>query len=173
MPFSYEPFDLSGVVTYPLKSRASKVRVEHFASPVADDAGVGAWLDALPDVLAAADLKAVARAVAAAGRDGSGVVWGLGAHVIKTGLAPVLIDLMERGFISAIATNGAAVIHDFEIALAGGCMTNRILAEGVCARLRANGRTPLLPRRVPANDGGLSLGQALLDRKSTRLNSSH
>ena len=59
------------------------------------------------------------RAVVDARRSGAGVVWGLGAHVIKTGLGPVVIDLMERGFVSAIATNGAAVIHDFETALVG------------------------------------------------------
>jgi hypothetical protein len=70
-------------------------------------------------MLAAADFKAVVRAIVAARREGGGVVWGLGAHVIKTGLGPVIIDLMQRGFVSAIATNGATVIHDFEIALAG------------------------------------------------------
>jgi len=80
---------------------------------------VGAFVDALPNVLAAADLKAVVSAIVDAKRSGGGVLWGLGAHVIKTGLGPILIDLMERGFVSAIATNGAAVIHDFEVALVG------------------------------------------------------
>lgn len=117
--FRYEEFDLSGVRTYPLKSRASKVGVEDFARPVAPDASVGAWLDSLPNLLAGTDFRSVVRAIVEARRDGSGVVWGLGAHVIKTGLGPVLVDLMERGFVSALATNGAVVIHDFEIALAG------------------------------------------------------
>jgi hypothetical protein len=119
MPFTYEDFDLSGIRTYPLKSRPSKARVEDFGRPVAADATVGEFLDALPNALGAADLRSVARAVAHAARHGSGNIWGIGAHVIKTGLGPVLIDLMERGFVSAIATNGAAIIHDFEIALAG------------------------------------------------------
>jgi hypothetical protein len=119
MPFTYEPFDLSGVRTYPLKSRPSKARAEDFARPLAADAGIGQFLDSLPRILAAADLRAVAAAIADAAQSDGGVVWGIGAHVIKTGLGPVLIDLMERGFVSAIATNGAAVIHDFEIALAG------------------------------------------------------
>jgi hypothetical protein len=119
MPFSYEDFDLSGVRTYPLKSRASKVRVAEFATPLAADAPFGRFVDALPDILAAADFRNVVRAVDAARRADGGVVWGLGAHVIKTGLGPVLVDLMERGFVSAIATNGAAVIHDFEVALVG------------------------------------------------------
>jgi hypothetical protein len=119
MPFHYEEFDLSGVRTYPLKSRPSKARVEDFAKPVGASPGVGELLDTLPNVLAAADLKAVAGAVAQAARTDAGVVWGLGAHVIKTGLAPILVELMERGFVSAIATNGAAIIHDFEVALSG------------------------------------------------------
>jgi len=122
MRFSYEEFDLSDVKTYPLKSRKSKARAEDFAKPVAPGASIGALVDSLPDMLAAADLRKVARAIVdakRAGADGGGVIWGLGAHVIKTGLGPVLIDLMERGFVSAIATNGAAIIHDFEIALVG------------------------------------------------------
>jgi hypothetical protein len=118
MPFPYEPFDLSGVQTYPLKARASKARVEDFAKPFVRGAGVSSWLDSLPQVLAAADFRKIVDALVEA-RPGGGIVWGLGAHVIKTGLGPVLIDLMERGFVSAIATNGAAVSHDFEIALVG------------------------------------------------------
>ena len=71
----------------------------------------------LPDILAGADLKAVVGALRAARGAGAGVIWGLGAHVIKTGLSPVLIDLMERGYVSALAMNGAGIIHDFELAL--------------------------------------------------------
>ncbi|HMD36158.1 MAG TPA: hypothetical protein VKH42_14370 [Vicinamibacterales bacterium] len=122
MRFSYEEFDLSDVRTYPLKSRKSKARAEDFAEPVAAGASIGAFVDSLPDMLAARDFRKVARAIVdakRAGSNGGGVIWGLGAHVIKTGLGPVLIDLMERGFVSAIATNGAAVIHDFEVALVG------------------------------------------------------
>src|SRR5262249_38488418 len=119
MPFPYEEFDLTDVRTYPLKSRKSKARVEDFARPAPDAAQIGTFLDSLPNVLAAADFKAVVAAMVASYRRDGGVVWGLGAHVIKTGLGPVLIDLMERGLVSAIATNGAAIIHDFEVALAG------------------------------------------------------
>jgi hypothetical protein len=118
MPFEYKEFDLSGIATYPLKSRKSKARVEDFASPAAPATTVGQFIDSLPNILAAADLKAVVGGIVLA-RQHSGVVWGMGAHVIKTGLGPVLIDLMQRGFVSALAMNGAAVIHDFEIALAG------------------------------------------------------
>src|SRR5579864_4416571 len=119
MPFSYEEFDLSGVRKYPLQSLPSKVRAEDFARPSKPGASDAQLIASLPNVLAAADFRAVVRAIVAARRDGGGVLWGLGAHVIKAGLGPVIIDLMQRGFVSAIATNGATVIHDFEIALAG------------------------------------------------------
>ena len=120
MTFPYEEFDLSDVRTYPLESRRSKARVEDFARVVDRGATVASFVDALPDILAGADFKAVVRAIAAARQSDGGIVWGLGAHVIKVGLAPVVIDLMARGFVSAIAMNGAAVIHDFEVALVGG-----------------------------------------------------
>lgn len=119
MPFPYEEFDLSGVRTYPLKSRPSKVNVEDFARPIEPSASLEEWLKSLPKLLAGADFRCVVRAIVDARREGSGAVWGLGAHVIKTGLGPVIIDLMERGFVSAIAMNGAGLIHDFEIALSG------------------------------------------------------
>jgi hypothetical protein len=102
----------------------SKVRLEDFAKPPARGAGLGAWLDSLPRILAAADFLAVVDAVVAARRREAGLLWGLGAHVVKTGLSPVLIDLMERGFVSGLATNGAGLIHDFEIALSGSTSEN-------------------------------------------------
>jgi hypothetical protein len=119
MRFPYEEFDVTGIATYPLKSRDSKARAEDFARPYAKGSGLAAFLGGLPRLLAAADFTAVVEAIRAARARGAGIIWGLGAHVIKTGLSPVLIDLMERGFVSAIATNGAGIIHDFEIALAG------------------------------------------------------
>jgi hypothetical protein len=119
MKLPYREFDVSGVRTYPLSSRASKVRVEQFARPYQPGSGVAALLDSMPGLLAAADFREVVSAMTAAQRGGRALVWGLGAHVIKTGLSPILIDLMERGYVSAIATNGAGLIHDFELALAG------------------------------------------------------
>ena len=161
MIFPYDEFDLSGVTTYPLKSRKSKVRAEDFARPVAAGASVGTLVDSLPDVLAAADFKAVVRAIREAKGTG-GILWGLGAHPIKTGLGPVLVDLMERGFVSAIATNGAAVIHDFEIALAGATSedVDEALGPGRFGMAEETGR--LLNAAI--NDGvaaGLGLGQAV------------
>jgi hypothetical protein len=162
MKFRYEEFDLSGVTTYPLKSRASKARVADFARAAAPGGSVGAFVDALPNLLAAADFKAVVRAIGDARHADAGVVWGLGAHVIKTGLGPVLIDLMERGFVSAIAVNGATVIHDFEIALAGATSedVDEALGPGRFGMADETGR--LLNGAI--NDGvgaGLGIGQAV------------
>jgi hypothetical protein len=119
MKIRYEQFDLSGVTTYPLDSRPSKVRVEDFASVYQSGTGVSGWLRSLPRILAARDFVEVVEAMRRAREQGAPIIWGLGAHVVKTGLSPVLVDLMERGFVSAIATNGALIIHDFEIAMAG------------------------------------------------------
>src|SRR5262245_25581192 len=162
MPFPYEAFDLSDVRTYPLKSRKSKARVEDFARPSASDGSMRAFLDSLPDVLAAADFKAVVRAIAEAHANEGGVVWGRGALVIKAGLGPVLIGLMERGFVSAIATNGAAVIHDFEVALVGATSedVDEALGPGRFGMADETGR--LLNGAIA--DGvaaGLGLGQAV------------
>jgi hypothetical protein len=162
MIFPYEEFDLSGVSTYPLKSRPSKARVEDFARPAAPGGSVGAFVDSLPAILAAADFKTVVRAIVDAKRTDAGVVWGLGAHVVKTGLGPVLIDLMDRGFVSAIATNGAAIIHDFEVALVGATSedVDEALGPGRFGMADETGR--LLNGAI--NDGvgaGLGIGQAV------------
>jgi hypothetical protein len=161
MNFPYEEFDLSGVRTYPIASRFSKTRVEDLGRPCPPGASVGSFVETLPNVLAAADFKAVVAAVVAARRS-SGIVWGLGAHVVKTGLGPVLIDLMERGFVSAIATNGAAVIHDFEIALAGATSedVDEALGPGRFGMAEETGR--LLNEAITRGvDAGLGIGQAV------------
>jgi hypothetical protein len=119
MPFPYDEFDVSGVNTYPLSSRSSKARAEDFGRPVAPGGSFADWLASLPAFLGAHDLKRAASAVAAAKKGGRGVIWGIGAHVIKTGVSPILIDLMQRGYVSALAMNGAGIIHDFEVALSG------------------------------------------------------
>jgi hypothetical protein len=162
MPFAYDEFDLSDVKTYPLKSRKSKARVEDFAHPTSPPATVAALLASMPNMLAAADFKAIVREIARAARADAGVVWGLGAHVIKTGLGPVVIDLMERGCVSALATNGAAVIHDFEIALVGATSedVDEALGPGRFGMADETGR--LLNGAI--NDGvahGLGIGQAV------------
>ena len=119
MLFDYEEFDLSGVRTYPLATRQSKARVQDFGRAVERGSTFKAWFDSLPALLGANDLRRVVDALLAARACDAGIVWGIGAHVIKTGVSPVLVDLMHRGYVSAVAMNGAGIIHDFEVAVAG------------------------------------------------------
>ena len=114
-----KPFDLHGLKTYALASRPSKVFVEDLGQPLEAEATIGDWIDSLPRQLAGNDLRRVRDHVCRAHRDGRTIVAALGGHVIKTGCAPYLIDWIKRGIISAIVLNGAAAIHDFELALAG------------------------------------------------------
>ena len=162
--FSYEEFDLSGVKTYPLASRKSKANAADFASAYKPGTGVDGLVASMPSILAAADLKAVVTAMRAARDQGHGIIWGIGAHVLKTGLSPVLIDLMERGFISALATNGAGVIHDFELALSGSTSedVDEALGPGRFGMAEETGRE----LNAAINDGvtrGLGLGQAVVE----------
>jgi hypothetical protein len=113
------PLTLGAVRTYPLASRKSKVTVREFAKPAAANPSLTKFLDSLPHTLAAEDLRSLFTAIHQARRSRKAILWGIGGHVIKVGLGPVLVDLMRRGFVSAVAMNGAALIHDFEIALAG------------------------------------------------------
>jgi hypothetical protein len=117
--YSIQPVTLGAVRTYPLVSRKSKVSVRDFAKPIGANASLSKFLDSLPNILAAEDLRDLLSAIHMARKQRRAILWGLGGHVIKVGLGPVLIDLMKRGFVSGIAMNGAALIHDFEIALAG------------------------------------------------------
>jgi hypothetical protein len=113
------PLTLGAVHTYPLASRKSKVSIRDFAKPPAANSSLTKFLDSLPNILAADDLGHLVAAIHAARKQHKAILWGIGGHVIKVGLGPILIDLMKRGFISGVAMNGAALIHDFEIALAG------------------------------------------------------
>jgi hypothetical protein len=163
--FPYEEFDLSGVRTYPLASRKSKANAADFARVPAPGGSVAAFVDALPDILAGADFKAVVAALQAAHTSGRGLVWGLGAHVIKTGLSPVLINLMERGYVSALAINGAGVIHDFELALAGSTSEDVDEALGPGRFGMAEETATLLNAAISDGVGrGLGLGQAVAAR---------
>jgi hypothetical protein len=117
--YSTPPLTFGAVHTYPLASRKSKVSVRDFARPPAGNVSLTKFLDSLPNILAAQDLRHLLTAIHRARKQGAPILWGIGGHVIKVGLGPVLIDLMRRGFVSGIAINGAALLHDFEIALAG------------------------------------------------------
>jgi hypothetical protein len=125
------PFDLSELRTYELSSRPSKVSVAELGRPAAPSMPMADFLDTLPKQLAANELRKVRDHVVRAHRAGKSVAIALGGHVIKTGCAPYLIDLIQRGVITSVAMNGSAAIHDFELAYCG------ITSEDVGAQLHA------------------------------------
>ncbi len=114
----FEQFPKTQINDFSLYSRPSKVEVGSFGKPLAENS-ISSFVDSLPDFLAARDLLVLARKIRQAKDKGKPVVWGFGGHVVKVGLAPILIDLMNLGYVTALATNGSGMIHDFEIALAG------------------------------------------------------
>lgn len=127
----YKPVSLKSVKTYSLSGRKSKVSVNSFAGvPERGDSFLN-FLEKLPDFFAARDFRSVVGAIVQARKDRRPVILGMGAHPIKLGLSPIIIDLMKKGIITAIATNGASVIHDFEIAMAG--HTSEDVARELCA----------------------------------------
>jgi hypothetical protein len=114
-----EPLDLTALRFEPLAERPSKVRLAHLGCPASETSTVGDWLDTLPNVLAAEGLKRLRDAIAEAVKGEHLIVAALGGHVIKTGCSPYLVDWMERGVVGGLALNGAAAIHDLELAIAG------------------------------------------------------
>ncbi|HTB16553.1 MAG TPA: hypothetical protein VK708_00495 [Bryobacteraceae bacterium] len=116
--YAHQPLSFDGLKTVAIHARGGKVRVEDFGKPYTGG-GVSALIDSLPHILAAGSFRSVIDALASARARKKMIIWGLGGHVIKCGLAPILIDLMQRGYATAFALNGASAIHDFEIAIAG------------------------------------------------------
>lgn len=114
-----EPLDLGRVSTGPLAARPSKVTAAGMAEPWTPGGSFAAFLERLPDLLAAADLRAVVAAMVDARRRGAPVILAMGGHVIKVGLGPVVIDLMQRGVVTGIAVNGAGIVHETELAMTG------------------------------------------------------
>ena len=137
MPSHYddmEPLKLAHVKTYPLASRHSKVKLEDFARPIEDpEAALKEFLESLPHVLAVQSLRQIADRVRRARELRKPIIWGIGGHVIKTGLAPLIVDLMKHGFVSAVAANGSVLVHDAEIAMNGSTSedVDATLSEGV------------------------------------------
>lgn len=127
----YAPLNLKPAKSYSLCERRSKVSVRSFAGVPSKGDSFASFLGKLPDAYAAADFRAVVKAVVSARRKDRPVILGMGAHPIKLGLSPVITALMEKGVITAVAANGACIIHDFEIALAG--HTSEDVAAELCA----------------------------------------
>lgn len=113
------PIDFDQIKTYELASRPSKVTVEDFAEPIDADDTLKEFLKKLPNILSVQSIREIAKQINRARQLQKPIVWGIGGHVVKTGLAPVIIDLMEKGYVTAIASNGSVLVHDTEIALAG------------------------------------------------------
>jgi hypothetical protein len=162
----FPPLDFSRVRTYPVADRSNKVAVESFARPHVAGSGMDAFLKSLPSFLAVQDLRAVATAIAAAVRAGRPVVLMMGAHPIKVGLNPILIDAMRRGILSAVAFNGAAAVHDFELCFQGETSEDvqRGLNDGSFGMAEETGRLMNEALRAGASLGlgaGTALGQAM------------
>ena len=121
--------DLAKIRTVPVLRRENKVSAEEFAKPPSRDKSFRAFVDSLPDILVARDFRRVVDAIVKAANTECGVVVMLGGHIVKTGLAPLLVTLMERHVITHVAMNGSAAIHDYEIARFGG--TSEDVAAGL------------------------------------------
>jgi hypothetical protein len=156
------PLDFDQLRTVGLQQRGGKVKTADFASLYQRGDGVKGLLESLPHILAADSFRAVVDAVCAARRKERALLWGLGGHVIKCGLAPVLIDLMRRGYVTAFALNGSAAIHDFEIALAGHTSEDveAVLPDGRFGAAEETGRE--MNRAISGGASeGLGMGEAL------------
>lgn len=156
------PLKLANVKTYPLSSRPSKVSLDDFARPTEEDASIQDFLASLPNILAVQSLRSIAKQIHRARHLGKPIIWGIGGHVIKTGLAPVIIDLMKRGFVSAIAANGSVLVHDVEIALIGSTSedVDATLGEGSFGGAEETGSLLNSAAQEGARDG-IGLGEAL------------
>jgi hypothetical protein len=157
-----QPLGLEGVSTYPLASRPSKVTVEDFARPFDEGASLRDFLASLPNILAVQSIREVAARMRRARELGKPVVWGIGGHVVKTGLAPLIIDLMRRGFVTGIAANGSVLVHDAEVALVGSTSedVDATLGAGAFGAADETGRLLNEAARRAAKDG-VGLGEAL------------
>jgi len=165
-----QPIDLAEVRTYPLSSRASKVTVDNFARPITAASSLRDYLRSFPNILAVQSIREIAARMRRAREIGKPIVWGIGGHVIKTGLSPIIIDLMERGFVNGIAGNGSVLMHDAEIAMAGSTSedVDATLGEGAFGGAEETGRLLNEAAQHGARDQtglGEAMGQALLALK--------
>jgi hypothetical protein len=161
------PLALDDVSTYPLASRPSKVSLDDFANPVGVDSSLKDFLACLPNILAVQSLKEIAARMHRARELQKPIIWGIGGHVIKTGLGPLIIDLMKRGFVTAIAANGSVLVHDSEIAMVGSTSedVDATLGEGAFGGADETGKLLNRAALEGAKDGiglGEATGRALL-----------
>ena len=162
-----QPLSLDEVNTYPLASRPSKVALDDFAKPVSEKSSLQDFLSSLPNILAVQNLRELAARMRRARELKKPIIWGIGGHVIKTGLAPVIIDLMKRGFVTAIAANGSVLVHDAEIAMVGSTSedVDATLGQGAFGGAEETGKLLNGAARDGARDGvglGEAMGRALI-----------
>jgi deoxyhypusine synthase len=161
------PLSLDQVNTYSLSSRPSKVSLTDFAKPVSDNSSLSDFLDSFPNILAVKNLRELATRIHRARELNKPIIWGIGGHVIKTGLAPLLIDLMQKGFLTAIAANGSVVVHDAEIAMVGATSedVDATLGEGAFGAADETGKVLNRAAQEGVRDKlglGESIGRALM-----------
>jgi hypothetical protein len=163
-----KPIDVRQIRTYALAKRASKVDRRALARPPVAGIGLSEFLAGLPDVLAARDLRTIAGEIARRHRAGRLLVLGMGGHPIKVGLGPLIIDLMERGIVSAVAMNGAGIIHDFEMAYQGATSEDvgPLLVEGRFGMVEETGRFLNDATRDASGEGlGTAVGRAITNAR--------
>jgi hypothetical protein len=160
--YAEKPLSFDGLKTVPIAERGGKVQVEHFAQPYRKGDGVARLLDSLPKLLAAEAFRGVIDALRQAKQQKRAILWGMGGHVVKCGLADVLLDLMRRGWVTGFVMNGAASIHDFEIAIAGQTSEDveAVLPDGRFGAAEETGREMNMSITQGARDG-LGMGEAL------------
>lgn len=158
----YQPLDFSGLNTYSIHDRYSKVTVDNFAKPLLPGSTLKEFIASLPKQLLGLDFPELVGRLAASHLNGHPIIAGMGAHVIKVGLNPILIDLMERGIISAIALNGAGIVHDTEIAMVGRTSeeVGEVLGSGAFGAARETGEVVNAGINQAA-EKGLGLGEGL------------
>lgn len=162
-----KPLELDKVNTYPLASRPSKVSLDDFAKSITEDSSLKDFLASLPNILAVQSLRKLAAHMQRARELRKPIIWGIGGHVIKTGLAPIIIDLMRRGFVTAIAANGSVLVHDAEIAMVGSTSedVDATLGEGAFGGADETGKLLNRAAQEGARDRiglGEAMGRALL-----------
>lgn len=170
------PLKLDKVSTYPLGSRPSKVSLDDFAKPIAADSSLKVFLASFANILAVQSLRKLAAQMHRARELQKPIIWGIGGHVIKTGLAPIIIDLMKRGFVTAVAANGSVLVHDAEIAMVGSTSedVDATLGEGAFGGADETGKLLNRAAQEGARDQiglGEAMGRALLGQKPK--NASH
>ena len=159
----FPPLDFSQVKTYPLAQRSSTVATALFGQPWQPGGTLQGFLRSLPRALAAGDLQEIVKRIAAAVRAGRPVILGMGAHALKVGLSPLIIDLLERGILSAVALNGAGIIHDFELAYQGATSEDvaATLGDGSFGMARETGEFLNGAIRLQVTQRGVGIGRAV------------